>query len=113
MTREALIPWFETLVQGVRSDAPDLSARQPAILLAVYLDPAPHTIRGLAHKLSISKPAVTRAIDFLSGLEFVRRMPDKNDGRSVFIQRTVKGSIYIDKLAADFLSTMRGDAVPR
>ena len=111
MTREALIPWFRTLVRSVRSDAPDLSARQMAILLAVYLDPEPHTIRGLAQQLHISKPAVTRAIDTLAHFEFVRRMPDESDGRSVLIQRTVKGSVHVDKLATEFLSMVRGDAV--
>ena len=47
----------------VRDDEPDLSARQLAILLTIYLEPPPHTVRGLAAKLGVSKPVITRALD--------------------------------------------------
>ena len=35
----------------VTDDEPDLSARQLAVLLTIYLEPPPHTVRGLAAKL--------------------------------------------------------------
>ena len=35
----------------VRDDAPDLTLRQISILLTVYLEAPPHTIRGLARRL--------------------------------------------------------------
>ncbi|HBC06188.1 MAG TPA: MarR family transcriptional regulator, partial [Rhodospirillaceae bacterium] len=78
-----------------RLDAPDLSARQMALLLTVYLTPPPHTVRGMADILKVSKPAVTRAVDRLSELHFVRRKVDENDRRSVLIQRTVPGSVFL------------------
>ena len=92
---EALDLWRRAIVDSVRIDAPDLSARQMAMLLTVYLTPPPHTVRGMAATLNISKPAVTRAIDRLGELGLVRRKPDENDRRSVLIQRTVKGSVFL------------------
>lgn len=92
---EALDLWRASIVESVRRDAPDLSARQMALLLTVYLTPPPHTVRGLAETLNVSKPAITRAIDRLSELELVKRKPDETDRRSVLIQRTVKGSVFL------------------
>jgi len=92
---QALDLWRRAIVASVRIDAPDLSARQMSLLLTVYLTAAPHTVRGLAAALNVSKPAITRAIDRLSELGMVRRKPDENDRRSVLIQRTVKGSVFL------------------
>ncbi|MGB0681453.1 MAG: MarR family transcriptional regulator [Magnetovibrionaceae bacterium] len=92
---QALDLWRLTMVDSVRRDAPDLSARQMALLLTVYLSPPPHTVRGLADQLNVSKPAITRALDRLSELELIRRKADENDRRSVLIQRTVKGSVFL------------------
>ena len=92
---QALDLWRRALAASVRLAAPDLSARQMSILLTVYLTPPPHTVRGLAHDLNISKPAVTRAIDRLTEIEFVRRKVDEQDRRSVMIQRTVRGSVFL------------------
>ena len=46
----------------------DLSARQLAILLTIYLEPPPHTVRGLAAKLKVTKPVITRALDTMESL---------------------------------------------
>ena len=92
---QALDLWRRAIVTGVRRDAPDLSARQMALLLTVYLTPPPHTVRGLAEKLKVSKPAVTRALDRLSELQLLRRKVDEEDRRSVLVQRTVRGSVFL------------------
>lgn len=92
---EALSLWLEALSDSVRSEGPDLTARQTAILLTVYLTPQPHTVRGLAAKFNIAKPVVTRAIDALSRLGLVKRKRDESDRRNVLIQRTVKGSVFL------------------
>ena len=89
--------WRRALIATVRRDAPDLSARQMAVLLTVYLTPPPHTVRGLAATLNVSKPAITRALDRLGGLGFVRRKDDEADKRNVLVQRTVKGSVYLSE----------------
>ena len=97
--QQALHLWRLAVTEGVRSKGPDLSSRQMAIMLTVYMTPAPHTVRGLAAALKISKPAVTRALDALAKLAFVRRKPDPSDKRSVLVERTVKGSVHLTDFA--------------
>ena len=100
---EVLNLWRGALVESVRQDGPDLSARQMALMLTVYLTPPPHTVRGLAAALNVSKPAITRALDRLGSLDMIRRKPDEDDRRSVLVQRTVKGSVYL----SDFSELIR------
>ncbi|OIQ97162.1 transcriptional regulator SlyA [mine drainage metagenome] len=92
---QALDLWRGAIVESVRREAPDLSARQMALVLTVYLTPPPHTVRGLAATLNISKPAITRALDRLSEIGLIRRKVDEADRRSVLIMRTVKGSVFL------------------
>ena len=91
--------WRRAMVDNVRRDAPDLSARQMAVLLTVYMTPPPHTVRGLADILNVSKPAITRALDRLGEYRLARRKSDARDRRSVLVQRTVNGSVYLSELA--------------
>lgn len=106
---EALDIWRRSIVKSVRMDAPDLSARQMALLLTVYLTPQPHTVRGLADVLQVSKPAITRAVDRLSELKLVRRKVDEGDRRSVLIQRTVAGSVFLREFGELICSAARMD----
>ncbi len=92
---EALDLWRRAMLAGVRANAPDLSARQMTLLLTVYLTAPPHTVRGLSSELNVSKPAITRALDRLSELGLIRRKIDDADRRSVLVQRTVRGSVYL------------------
>ena len=87
--------WRHALVSSVRGDAPDLSARQMALILSVYLGDGPHTVRGLAQALRISKPAVSRALDRLGELGYVRRERDDLDRRNVLVQRTSSGAAFL------------------
>ena len=105
---DALDLWRRAIVNSVRLDAPDLTARQMALLLTVYLTPPPHTVRGLADTLKVSKPAITRAIDRLSDMELVRRKTDEEDRRSVLIQRTVKGSVFLREYGELIVAAARG-----
>src|SRR3954453_22522245 len=82
----------------VTDGEPDLSARQLSILLTIYLEPPPHTVRALAAKLRVTKPVITRALDSMGKLHLVSRRRDAADPRSVIIQRTVKGALYVEKL---------------
>ena len=88
----------ETVVSLVRRDGPDLSARQLGVFLTVYLGEGPHTVRGLAAQLNVSKPAITRALDRLGELDFARRKTDPKDRRSVLVQRTVKGAALLREM---------------
>ena len=92
---QSLHLWQKAIVESVRNDGPDLSARQMALLLTVYLTQQPHTVRGLAASLNVSKPAITRALDRLTELGMIKRKVDEADRRSVLVQRTVKGSVFL------------------
>jgi DNA-binding MarR family transcriptional regulator len=98
-TTDALKLWHDVNLDLVRGDAPDLSARQLTILLTVYLEPSPHTVRALAAKLGVSKPVITRALDAMGQKDLVNRRRDAQDRRNVLVQRTVKGSLYLEGLA--------------
>lgn len=107
--REALNLWRRALASYVRSSDGDLTARQQAILMTVALSAGPHTIRGLATDLGLAKPAVTRAVDALEKLGFVRRRRDEHDLRSVIIERTVHGMTWLRNFAELVIAAEAGE----
>lgn len=98
-TSQALNLWHDVALAMVKDDEPDLSVRQMCILLTIYLEAPPHTVRDLAAKLDVTKPVITRALDSMGKLELVSRRRDEKDRRNVLIQRTVKGALYLERLA--------------
>ena len=88
----------QTIVALVRRDGPDLTARQMGVFLTCYLEEEAQTVRGLAAKLNVSKPAITRALDRLSELDLVRRKTDPLDRRSILVQRTIAGAAFLRDL---------------
>src|SRR5690242_16276930 len=104
-----------TIVELVRRDGPDLSARQLGVLLTCYLEPDAQTVRGLAARLGVSKPAITRALDRLSEFDLVKRKTDPLDRRSVLVQRTATGMAFLRELRTilrDAAAAMRITAEP-
>ena len=100
---------MHTLVDYVRSGEPDLTNRQMALLMLVYLDAGPHTVRGLARALNVSKPVVTRALNRLGALGYLRRQRDDADKRNIFVARTPKGAEFL----ADFGHFVGGEQPQR
>ncbi len=96
---EALSMWHNVVLESVRSESPDLSARQMAILLTVYLAPPPHTVKSLSEKLGVTKPAITRALDTMGQMGLLKRIRDPEDKRNVLVSRTVRGSVYLSEFA--------------
>lgn len=96
---QALTLWHTVAIAQVRSDAPDLTMRQWAILLTIYLDPPPHTVRGLAAHLGVTKPVITRALDSMGSMKLVSRHRDPRDRRNVIISRTLDGALYLERFA--------------
>lgn len=92
--------WITASVQ--RPEAPDLSARQMAVLLTLGTQEGPHTVRGLASDLNVSKPAITRALDRLGDLDFARRKVDPTDRRSVHAQITIRGHKHLLQMETDW-----------
>lgn len=95
----ALDLWRHVLVEMVRSERPDLTTRQLAILLTLYAIHGEHTVRGLSSILGLAKPVITRALDRLGKLGFIRRERDLQDKRSIYIRRTVKGAMFLSEFA--------------
>ena len=96
MADQALKSWMNTLIRYVRSGQPDLTNRQMALMLLVYLTPGPHTVRGLAQLLGVSKPVITRALNTLGSLGYLRRVRDESDRRNVFVARTNTGQDFLE-----------------
>ena len=107
---QSLATWMTALVDYVRSGEPDLTNRQMALLLLVYLNPGPHTVRGLARALNVSKPVVTRALNRLGALGYLRRQRDDSDKRNIFVARTSEGAEFLEEFG-QFLG--EGDARTR
>jgi len=98
-TIDSLASLHKVMTDSVRADGPDLSMRQWAIMLTIYLKPGPHTVRAMSSQLNIPKPAISRALDALSILGFIKRVRDANDRRIVIIQKTSDGAIFLDEFA--------------
>ena len=95
---QALKLWHDVTHELVKEEDTDLSARQMTVLLTVYLEMPPHTVRGLAEKLGVTKPAITRALDTMGRMGLLTRRRDDLDKRNVVILRTVKGALYVERL---------------
>lgn len=104
---QSLRLWQQVMLSEVRDDAPDLTMRQAAILLTIYLDPPPHTVRGLAARLNVTKPVVTRALDAMGALKLVSRHRDPVDKRNVLIKRTVEGALYVERFGDVIIARAR------
>ena len=97
--KESLLFWHRVTLASVRSDTPDLSARQLAMLMTIYLEGGLHTVRSLAEHLDITKAAISRATDSLCKLGYIERKPDYRDKRSVILTRTPAGIHFLSEFA--------------
>jgi DNA-binding MarR family transcriptional regulator len=88
----------DTVVSLVRREGPDLTARQLAVMLICYLEDGPHTVRGLAARLDVAKPAITRALDRLEQFDLAHRRQDPRDRRSIVVARTPEGQSFLEAL---------------
>jgi DNA-binding MarR family transcriptional regulator len=113
MGDESLAGWMRALIAYVRSGEPDLTNRQMALLMMVYLTPGPHTVRGLAKVLGVSKPVVTRALNTLGTLGYLRRERDQDDRRNVFVVRTSNGANFLEGFKRNLRESDRVAAASR
>jgi DNA-binding MarR family transcriptional regulator len=107
---QALRLWQDVSLALVRGDEPDLSTRQLTVLITVYLEPQPHTVRALAARLSVTKPVITRALDTMGRQGLIARKRDPADRRNVLVQRTVNGALFLERLGD--LIVARAAALP-
>ncbi len=109
---QSLRLWHATALSMVRAGEPDLSLRQMSILMEIYLQPSPHTVRGLAAKLEVTKPVITRALDSMGRLGLVARIRDPDDRRNVLVKRTVEGALFVERLG-DLMVARAGELPSR
>jgi DNA-binding MarR family transcriptional regulator len=107
-TPDALLHKLRAAVVGEVHTDNDLTLRQMAVALTLYLSDNPQTVRGLARHLQVSKPAVTRAFDRLSEVGLMRRKVDPLDRRSVVAVRTEAGQAMVARLKASLAAEADG-----
>ena len=105
-SRQALDLWRNITSETIRSDGPDLTSRQTALLLTIHLDEEHHTVRGLAKRLGLQKPAIVRALDALQSMDLIKRVRDPNDGRNVFIEPTSQGAHKLGQIASSIAQNL-------
>jgi DNA-binding MarR family transcriptional regulator len=97
MGRREALELFRRAVSGlVQFHGPDLTVRQLAMLSCIHLSRGPHTVRGLADQLGVTKAVIVRGIDTLCQLGFVERRPDPRDKRSILIVPALRGAAYLN-----------------
>jgi len=89
-----------TMLELVRRDGRDLTARQLTTLLSVYLEDDVHSVTSVARMLNIARPGVTRILDRLVEAGLVSRSEDAQDRRRVLISRTSAGAKFVKDLIA-------------
>lgn len=97
--KESLALWHRVILASVTMKGPDLSSRQMAILMTVYLEDKAHTVKSLADRLNVTKAVITRALDTLTRYGFVERAPDLRDKRSIIVKRTTGGILHLQRFA--------------
>lgn len=99
-----------SLAELVRRDGtlPGLTQRQLAVLLHLVTTEGPHTLRGTAAALHLSKPAICRAFDVLRAAGLLVRQPDPRDGRSIVVHLTRPSQGVVRDLQHALLAAHRG-----
>lgn len=98
-TIESLNLWCKILLRGIKEAEFDLSTRQTAILLSVYLNSEPQSVKTLAEQLGFSKAAICRAVDVLCEQGLVKRRRGEADKRQVTLSKTIKGMLFLSDMA--------------
>ena len=98
MVDAQLFLWMSILVIYIRSERPDLTNMQTAVLLIICMTPGPHSARDLAVQLRAPKSSISRAIGRLVALGYVRQERDANERRKAIIEPTDEGMAFLDGL---------------
>jgi DNA-binding MarR family transcriptional regulator len=66
----------------------------------------------LARVLGVSKPVVTRALNTLGALGYLRRERDQDDRRNVFVVRTSSGADFLEGFKRNLRDSDGGQPAP-
>lgn len=90
--------WRNIFMALVKNKTGDMSLRQLTILFVVYTREGPHTFLALAREVGVPKPSLSRALDRLEILGYVKRYRDRDvDARVVYIGRTEAGQKFVEE----------------
>ena len=101
-----------TCAAELRFDHLDLTLRQLAVLLVVYLTDERQTVRGLAARLEVPKYVILRALNRLVELGLARQVTNLRSHRSVTVCRTVDGGALMRRLEGAIASAADGSDRP-
>ena len=93
-----LLDFYHILRRCVDQNYQTLTIRQLIVLLTCYLFDEDHTVRGLAVRLRVAKPAVSRMLDHLVEEGLIERRADPRDRRSILFERTHSGRAFIERI---------------
>lgn len=86
------------LTHMAKNDDNQLTIRQLAVLVQLYVLNQQGSVRDFAAALNLSKPAVTRALDRLEEIDLLRRNTSKDDRRLIELTKTRKGKTFFKRL---------------
>jgi DNA-binding MarR family transcriptional regulator len=104
----ALLHKLRAAVVGEVGTGNDLTLRQMAAVLIVYLTHDPQTVRDLARHLKVSTTVISQTLNRLSKLGLVRRQVNPADHRSVFAVRTEAGRAMVARLKVSLAADASG-----
>ena len=90
------------LTHMAKNDDNQLTIRQLAVLVQLYVLNQQGSVRDFAAALNLSKPAVTRALDRLEEIDLLRRNTSKDDRREIELLKTPKGQAFIESFECFF-----------
>ncbi|NET71507.1 MAG: winged helix-turn-helix transcriptional regulator [Sphaerospermopsis sp. SIO1G2] len=97
LSMQSLVHWYRICAETISQLPCELSMRQWAIFVHVYVVEDTHTVKSLAYTFDIPKPAVCRALDSLSMHGLVKRKKDQRDRRNVTIEKTMQGIMFLNQ----------------
>jgi DNA-binding MarR family transcriptional regulator len=93
-----LVKLFVSTSTNQKLKLSDFTLRQLAAISVIAASDGKFSVRHIAEKIGVSKPAVTRAIDKFVKLGYATRPQDPMDRRSVLVQLTPAGRRVVDGL---------------
>lgn len=93
--------WRLAMIVNPKIRAARLNTLKMSILVVVYGEDEPQTVKDLATRLFVSPPAISRSLDVLERNKLIKRSRDKKDHRVVRLLRTRQGLDLMSEISAD------------
>jgi DNA-binding MarR family transcriptional regulator len=86
------------MVGSLKTHEHEITMRQIGALGVIVENPG-CSVRELAAKLGVNRPAMSRALSGLKQMGFVQKTKSKKDRRLVSAQATAKGRAFVERLS--------------